>query len=305
MALTVSLLWRGPLASCNFACAYCPFAKRRDSRRALEADRAALRRFVDWIATQPAEDRLSLMFIPWGEALIRRHYREALLRLSHLPQVETVAVQTNLSAPMGWVADADAGRLAFWCTWHPGQMELSRFVERCATLRRHGVGFSAGVVGVPEHRPAVAALRAALPPEVYVWVNALAVHPYTAAEIDAFTAADPLFELSLHRPWPSRDQPCGAGERSIAVDGEGTVRRCPFLAEPLGNLYRDDLSGLLRPRPCPAESCRCHIGYVQLESLRLEAVFGRGLLPRIPAQSPTRAMAQQRLARRDQVSATG
>src|SRR5690606_35932586 len=37
---TLTLLYRGPLASCDYDCAYCPFDKRRDSPERLRADRA-------------------------------------------------------------------------------------------------------------------------------------------------------------------------------------------------------------------------------------------------------------------------
>jgi hypothetical protein len=47
MALNLSILYRGPLSSCNYACAYCPFAKRRESSAELTRDRAALARFLD------------------------------------------------------------------------------------------------------------------------------------------------------------------------------------------------------------------------------------------------------------------
>src|SRR5690606_16122277 len=58
--------------------------------------------------------RLSILITPWGEALTRRWYRDALVALSHLPHVETVAVQTNLSCRTGWLADADPSRIALW-----------------------------------------------------------------------------------------------------------------------------------------------------------------------------------------------
>ena len=48
--MDLTILYRGPLASCNYDCPYCPFAKRRDSREQLRADRAALERFAGWAA---------------------------------------------------------------------------------------------------------------------------------------------------------------------------------------------------------------------------------------------------------------
>ena len=92
--LDLSILYRGPLASCNYDCPYCPFAKRRDDPAALRADRAALDRFVDWAERNPDGDRISVLFTPWGEALTRSWYRRALLRLAGLAQVQRVAIQT-------------------------------------------------------------------------------------------------------------------------------------------------------------------------------------------------------------------
>ncbi len=44
--MTLSILYRGPLSSCNYACWYCPFAKRREPRTELAADREPLAPFV-------------------------------------------------------------------------------------------------------------------------------------------------------------------------------------------------------------------------------------------------------------------
>src|SRR5439155_13329710 len=52
VALTLSLLYRGPLSSCNYDCGYCPFAKRRETAAELARDRTALGRFVDWVAAR-------------------------------------------------------------------------------------------------------------------------------------------------------------------------------------------------------------------------------------------------------------
>jgi MoaA/NifB/PqqE/SkfB family radical SAM enzyme len=81
----------------------------------------------------------------------------------------------------------------------------------------------------------------------------------------------------------SRGERCFAGERAISVDGEGTIRRCHFIPEKLGNLYEDPLETVLKPRACTAETCGCHIGYVHLERLGLYETFEGGVLERIPA----------------------
>jgi hypothetical protein len=67
------------------------------------------------------------------------------------------------------------------------------------------------------------------------------------------------------------------------VIGDGTVRRCHFIPEPLGNLYDGSYLDALRPRPCTLRECDCHIGYVHLKRLGLQQVFAGGVPERIPA----------------------
>jgi MoaA/NifB/PqqE/SkfB family radical SAM enzyme len=279
--MSLSILYRGPLASCNYDCPYCPFAKRRDGPAALRADRAALTRFVDWAAANPAGHRLSVLFTPWGEGLTRGWYRDALVRLSHLSHVDRVAIQTNLSARLSFVDLANRDTLALWATYHPGQVPLPRFLRQCGILDAAGVRYSVGVVGLPAHLDAARTLRAALDPRVYLWVNAADGHGYTAEDEAQWTAIDPHFGYSA-RPHASLGYECRAGESVVSVDGEGTVRRCHFIAEPLGNLYDGSYLDGLRPRPCVNAICDCHIGYVHLKRLPLYDVFAGGVLERIP-----------------------
>ena len=284
MALTLSVLYRGPLASCNYACGYCPFAKQRDSAADLRRDRQALERFVSWVAGRPAGDRIGVLFTPWGEALTRAWYRDALIRLSNLPQIRRAAAQTNLSCGLGWTDRCDRDKLALWATFHPSQVARARFVERCRELTRRGVRYSVGVVGLREHFADIAALREELPDGVYLWVNAYkdVAGYYAAGEADWLAAIDPYFPTNNTRH-PSRGRPCRAGHTAVSVDGDGTVRRCHFVKEPLGNLFDQGFESLLHERLCPNATCGCHIGYVHLPELRQDEVYGDGLLERVPA----------------------
>jgi len=278
--MELTILYRGPLASCDYDCPYCPFAKRRDTREQLTADREALARFAGWVGDQP-EDRLSLLFTPWGEALTRSWYRRTLAELSRLPQVRRVAVQTNLSHRTAWVEQADPETLALWTTYHPGQVGHDRFLAKTRELDARSVRYSVGVVGDPAHLDAARRMRAALPGQVYLWVNAEEGRSYTDAEAAEWTALDPLFGYSRH-PHASAGRRCRTGESVVSVDGEGTVRRCHFVKTPIGNLYDGSYRAALRPRTCPLAVCDCHIGYVHLESLPLYDVFAGGVLERIP-----------------------
>ncbi|MEV7773811.1 STM4011 family radical SAM protein [Kitasatospora sp. NPDC086791] len=282
----LTLLYRGPLASCDYDCPYCPFAKRRDTPEQLRADRAALARFTAWAAGRAGTgDTLSLLFTPWGEGLVRSWYRRALVDLSHLPHVRRVAIQTNLSCRTDWLAAADLHTLALWVTYHPGQVTRERFLAKCRELDALGVRYSVGVVGRPEHLDEARRLRTDLAEDVYLWVNAAEGLDYTDAEAARWTALDPHFGYSRHAH-PSAGLPCRTGESVLSVDGEGTVRRCHFVRDVLGNLYDDSYRARLGPRPCPLPVCDCHIGYVHLETLPLYRLFGAGVLERVPADWP-------------------
>lgn len=287
----LSVLYRGPLSSCNYGCTYCPFAKRREDRAARDRDRRALERFVAWATHH--EEPLSVFFTPWGEALVRSWYRRAIVALSRRPSLRRVAIQTNLSAPLDFLEQADARKVGLWCTYHPEWVALEAFAARVERAQRLGAQVSVGVVGMRDHLEAIEALRARIPASVYVWVNAVKSHGggerYLPSERARLRAVDPHVETNMQKH-PSRGRPCRAGESVIAVDGDGTIRRCHFVPEPLGNLYEPGaLARALAPRTCPNERCGCHIGYVHLPELGLDTVYGEGLLERVPAGWAERA----------------
>jgi hypothetical protein len=281
--MNLSVLYRGPLSSCNYACDYCPFAKRTETADELATDRRALERFVDWCAGRTG-DRLGVLFTPWGEALVRRWYQDALVRLTNLPTVCKAAIQTNLSCRLDWVRSCDKAKLGLWCTYHPSEVRRDRFVARCRELLDCGVRFSVGVVGLREHRDEIVALRRELPEGVYLWINAYKRQPgyYDEELLDLFTGIDPLFPVN-NTHHSTRGESCRAGSGVIAVDGDGTVRRCHFIKQPIGNIYEPGFEECLVERPCPNETCGCHIGYVHLDRLGLYDVFGDGVLERVPA----------------------
>ncbi len=80
----------------------------------------------------------------------------------------------------------------------------------------------------------------------------------------------------------SHGQACFAGETSFAVDGDGAMFRCHFVRQSIGNIYEADFATALRPRQCPRLRCNCHLGYVNLKRLKLDEVYGDGVLERIP-----------------------
>jgi hypothetical protein len=304
----LTILWRGELSGCNYACGYCPFAKRKDTRRVLAQDRADLERFCTWVETR--DYPVSILFTPWGEALVRKYYREAVIRLSHTDNVSAVAIQTNLSFPVDWMAACDLDKAALWTTYHPGQVAREAFLTRVDELMNMGARFSVGMVALREHFDEIAQMRANLPAEIYLWINAedRLQGRYTKAEIERLVAIDPLFELN-NRVYRTLGRACGAGETAISVSGNGDATPCHFVGAPIGNIYDEAFESLLTARACPRSTCNCHIGYSHMPALDMRGLFGDGFLER-RAHMPAHLQAAERLAafaatRAPQVSLTG
>lgn len=278
---TLTILYRGPLSSCNYACNYCPFAKREETDEELETDRAALERFLTW--TRSFNGTLSVFFTPWGEALVRGWYRDALATLSQQENIRRTSIQTNLSAGPAWLERANPSKVGIWATWHPTETPLERFLPRVLAYRSRGVSLSVGVVGFREHFEGIQALRSALPEDIYLWINANKREQNYYAEKDKefLRSIDPHFAFNetAHETFGAL---CHAGHTVLSVRGDGTAQRCHFIATPLGNLYEPGFLATLRPSPCSNQQCGCHIGYVHLERLHMYELFGEGVMERVP-----------------------
>ncbi len=280
-----NILYRGSLSSCNYECSYCPFAKTFNTRSELLKDQVELERFAAWVGTR--RERIGILITPWGEGLVHHYYRRTMCRLSHLAQVYRISIQTNLSAPLDDFDAANRKTLALWATFHPSQTTLARFAARCRELDAVGIRYSVGVVGLRENIEVIEELRQVLRPEVYLWINALKrdASYYHPDEIERLHTIDPYFHWNLRR-YASAGKPCAAGETTFTVDGNGDVRRCHFVDEVIGNIYEAHFADCLKPRTCPAATCGCHIGYIHRPELRLETLYGIGLLERIPSHWP-------------------
>lgn len=280
--MRLSVLYRGSLSSCNYGCPYCPFAKHTESRKEHELDESQLCRFVDWVVS--GKHTISVLFTPWGEALIQKRYQRALARLTISDTVEKVAIQTNLSCHLNWIDDCNTDKLALWTTFHPGETKREAFVSKCAELIRRKVRFSVGAVGLKEHFDDIVALRAELPAHVYLWINAYkrVADYYDQNDIQFLSGIDPLFSFN-NRFHESYGKACRAGASVISVDGFGTIKRCHFIPDIIGNIYDQDFESRLAESPCSNQTCGCHIGYVHLDELGLYETFNGGVLERIPA----------------------
>lgn len=284
MSMQATIYYRGKLSSCNYSCPYCPFSKTVDSKETLMQDRQQLEQFMKWVRQQESHGhQLSIFFNPYGEALVHAWYREAMIELSHMSHITKVAIQTNLSVKLDWTAQLNPAKVSFWATYHPGQVREDRFVAQGMVLYKQGIVFSAGTVGLREAFPAIHRLRAKLPEDVYVWVNAFKDRPryYSEAEVEELSGIDPYFRDNL-QDYDSLGQACRAGEDVFYVQGSGMVKRCYQDKRVIGHLYRHSLEQLSQDRPCQMKKCGCYIGYIHMKDQPFASRYGERLLERVP-----------------------
>jgi MoaA/NifB/PqqE/SkfB family radical SAM enzyme len=95
--MNLLVLFRTRLEWCNYTCSYCPWnaTQHRVPAGEFRQDEARLNRIIDRIAELP--DPVEFFITPKAEYLVLPYWREAVVRLLHLRQVERVTVQTNLS----------------------------------------------------------------------------------------------------------------------------------------------------------------------------------------------------------------
>lgn len=281
--MKLSILYRGPLSSCNYGCEYCPFAKKTETKTEHDLDEFKLNKFVQRVGG--LEDlSISVFFTPWGEALIHPRYQRAIASLSHMEHVEQIAIQTNLSCRLEWLSECRIDRVGIWATYHPGETDRVSFLKQCSTLDRFQARYSVGIVGMKEHIPEIVQMRTQLPPPIYLWVNAYKREQnyYTADEVALLQSIDHLFDFN-NQYHASLGRDCRAGSSVVSVDGDGNVRRCHFICDVVTNLYSDNFLDALKPSPCTNQTCGCFIGYVHMKDLGLYEVFGEGVLARIPS----------------------
>ena len=159
---------------------------------------------------------------------------------------------------------------------------MSQFLGKCHELDARQIKYSVGVVGFKEALDSIEDMRKKLPKETYLWINALKKEAdyYNFDDINRMTNVDPYVQFNLTNH-SSKGLLCRAGNTTFSVNGAGDITPCHFIKDIIGNIYDADFEKQLFPRLCTNETCGCHIGYVHLEKLALEKVFGEGILERI------------------------
>ena len=267
-----TVLYRGSLKSCNYHCSYCPFSKHGAARNELEKDRKQWFSFAKNYREQAFGQKIcAVMVTPYGEALVHPWYWEGLACMSACSFTKAVGAQTNLSFLPQTALEIYAGnggivkKLRLWATFHPEMTTVAQFAEKCRLLAAEGITLCAGAVGVPQNMALLQQLRAALPQEIYLWINRMdgLGRAYTQDEIQCFSDIDPYFyrELQVH---PADASQC---LDRLFLEGDGKRRLCNISAA-----YQE----------CRRKACTCYLAYGGREHLVNQLLFGPLPLFRIP-----------------------
>lgn len=248
------IFYRGYLTSCNYACGYCPFSKRKMTKGQREKDKKALWSFVDRMKQERGKHAVQI--VPYGEALVHEYYWRALAELSQIVTEEYTGCQTNLSfsvEKMLEIYEKCQGRkekLRLWCTFHPSMTTVEKFVEQCRKLEIAGVSFCVGMVGDPKEIPALLELRRRLPDSVYVWVNKMEGRKrnYSLEEVEIFQKIDPYFFLQMEHRKADLQQ-C---RQSVFYEADGSRYFCNLQAA---------AKGTSRGEGCGRSECNCYLAY--------------------------------------------
>lgn len=260
-----TIYYRGLLRSCNYKCSYCPFHFPHHSD--FSADENALKRFCERIHEQ--DGKLTVMFVPQGEALIQEYYHHAIAALCGFDNISIIGCQTNLSfdvKKLSSIVTYNSFKLSLWCTFHPSRVSLSDFLKQCERLIEGGIKFCVGAVGAPAAIPVLKELRRKLPSAIYMWINILkGLSNYTNDDLEVFSDLDPLFRLELEN-YPADPALCIAGRESIFVEGNGDYFACNISKVKLGNFYREEK--IVPPKICLSKKCSCFLAYSNRIELR-------------------------------------
>jgi len=256
-----TIYYRGFLRSCNYKCGYCPFRK-CGSHTDISEDRAALIKFADKIKDFP--ENINIMILPYGEALIHEYYHEGLAQIASYDNVKKIGCQTNGSFDVDMLVKhvEHLEKLSLWCSFHPTEISAADFNRQCERLMHHDISFSVGAVAHPKNSDSIRQLRETLPPNIYLWINAMEgmARPYTPKEISFFKEIDPLFDLDLETI-PANPQLCTAAQNSLFIEGSGNAFACNISRVKIGNLYTGFTTEKETHTICRAKNCHCYTAY--------------------------------------------
>lgn len=284
------IYYRGGIDFCNYACSYCPFAKKPASWLRVVQEQTNLDKLYRQI--QASQDRVDLMITPYGEALVHPAYQDFICRISKLDQVNKVGIQTNLSLNIDrWLQvcqshRADPSKMMVWATYHGDFADLAAFAGKVNNLST-ALHISAGMVATLKNIDQIKELRRQLWPQVYLWLNPMAQikHQFQAKDIRDLSQIDPMFAYEFY-PYRHREthasrpafQTC-TSYQNIYISRGRQSNRCFFKD-------KQAIAGDCHDH----RQCDCYLGYSNFRDSKLSHFFGQNQMFRIPEKRRWKAV---------------
>lgn len=130
---------------CNFQCNYCvstgDWAKSNSVDWFSEADKQQFFRIIDWIAS--ASEPVGLRLGSLGEPLASKDFLAGLATALNSDRIEFVEILTNAALVETRLKRlsqfAPTNKLSLWSTYHPGQIEMEKFLDNlCLAQASYG-----------------------------------------------------------------------------------------------------------------------------------------------------------------------
>lgn len=275
-----TIYFRGFTDFCNYACSYCPFAKKTSSHQ-LKKDEKQLQKLYTWLKSEAEKttERFQIMITPYGEGLIHSLYQEYINLLALLPNVDKVGIQTNLSLNeehlLQNIPKDIAHKWYLWATFHSEFAKIEPFAKKVNLLKEH-VNISCGIVANTKNLVEIQSLRSLLKPDIYLWVNAMDSlrNSFSKALIDEIAKIDPLFAYEFYsirkHNDPEQFKHCSSYE-NLYIDKERYSHQCFFKRKKnIGEHCHDH------------GKCNCYLGYSNFKNNPLSFFFEENSPFRIP-----------------------
>lgn len=283
-----TIYYRGFLKSCNYHCSYCAFVKGCADEEEIRREERGLRSFYQQISKR--SEPVEILFTPYGEGLIHEIYQETMAALSALPQVRAVGIQTNLSLePEGFLRllreRGEPAKIRLWATYHAEMAERQSFLDRVKHLAGE-VKIAVGMVATLANEEEIRQLRVELPPEIYLWLNAMDRRKaaFSPERIERLQEIDPMFAYEFadcrRRSMAGKGFAYCAAVENVYMDRGSRQEPCFF-----------QRAGKKRREACHEHRlCDCYLGYSNFTGSPLARFFDVESAFRIPLQRKWQAI---------------
>ncbi len=294
-----TIYYRGHIDFCNYACSYCPFAKKIKSKAQIELEKKSLDGLYRYLQTQT--ELVQLMFVPYGEILYHKFFQRELARLSKLKTVYKIGVQSNLSLDADKFLkilkeeEAVFQKIMLWATYHLEFESQENFAKKVNKLGEK-LCISAGIVADTENFESIYRLRNELDSSIYLWVNAMDKKKkrFTREMIKQIQVIDPMFcyEFEFERKEEFKDNRC------ISTNNRYLDMRVFRFGNEFGKLIETETSKQCFfkrkqriDRNCSDhKKCDCYLGYCNFENTCVSRFFGENIAFRIPEKRNYKAL---------------